>query len=166
MAISILRNVVALGVLAISPPLLATDSAPPLNALPNAAQYSTTMLPEREGVVSWKSFASVEQVTEGTQVVPRFSKEILNLDKRAVRIQGFILALEMGEQQKHFLVSAVPPHCPFCMPAGPDAIVEVFAKKPVRYSVDPIVVSGKLALLKNDPSGVLYRLIEAEPVDK
>jgi hypothetical protein len=66
--------------------------------------------------------------------------------------------------QRHFLIMAVPPHCPFCMPAGPDAIVEVRAKAPVTYAMEPLIFSGTLAVLKDDPSGVLYRLTEAEPV--
>jgi len=54
---------------------------------------------------------------------------------------------------------------PYCLPVGPDAIVEVFAKHPVRYGIDPIILGGKLAVLRNDPSGVLYRLTEAELVE-
>jgi hypothetical protein len=77
-------------------------------------------------------------------------------------VQGFIIPLDMGDRQKRFLLSAVPPHCPFCMPAGPDAIVEVIAKTPVKYSLEPIVVSGKFALVKDDATGVLYRLTDAE----
>jgi hypothetical protein len=51
------------------------------------------------------------------------------------------------------------------MTIGPDAIVEVFAKKAVRYSIEPIVVAGNLAVLRNDPSGVLYQLTDAELVE-
>jgi hypothetical protein len=96
--------------------------------------------------------------------VLQFSKGILGLDAKSVRVQGFILPLDVSEQQHHFLLSAVPPHCPFCMPAGPEAIVEVFSKKPVEYSIEPIIVSGKFAVLKNEPSGLLYRLTEGESI--
>ena len=68
------------------------------------------------------------------------------------------LPLDLGGDQKHFLIAAVPPHCPFCMPAGPDAVVEVFAKEPVAYGFVPIVVDGKLAVLRDDPNGLLYQL--------
>jgi hypothetical protein len=50
------------------------------------------------------------------------------------------------------------------MPAGPDAIVEVVAKKKIAYGFEPIIVSGKFAVLKDDPAGVLYRLTEAEAI--
>jgi hypothetical protein len=51
------------------------------------------------------------------------------------------------------------------MPAGPDAVIEVHAKTPVRYTFDPIVLSGRFAVLKDDPSGLLYRLADAAQVD-
>ena len=63
-----------------------------------------------------------------------------------------------------FLISAVPASCPFCMPAGPEAIVEVMSKAPIKFGFDPIVVAGKMAVLQNDQSGVLYRLTDAELV--
>ena len=53
----------------------------------------------------------------------------------------------------------------FCLPAGPDALVEVDAKTPVTYTFDPIVVSGNFAVVKDDPSGVLYRMTDAGRVD-
>ena len=97
-------------------------------------------------------------------MVPKFSQEVLNLDSKAVRVQGFILPLDIGDQQQHFLLSAVPPHCPFCMPAGPDAVVEVVAKKKVAYGFEPILLSGKFVVLRDDASGLLYRLTDAEPI--
>jgi uncharacterized protein len=45
-----------------------------------------------------------------------------------VKIQGFMMPLEMREQQSLFVLSAVPPTCSFCMPGGPEAVVEVPAK--------------------------------------
>jgi hypothetical protein len=126
--------------------------------------YSATLLPETEGVVSWKTLAQVEPIQQGHDMVLRFSKDILGLDAKPVRVQGFMLPLDLGDRQHHFLLSAVPPHCPFCLPAGPEAIVEVVAKKRVEYSFEPIVVSGKFAVLKSDPAGVLYRLTDAEAI--
>jgi hypothetical protein len=36
----------------------------------------------------------------------------------------------------------------------------------VSYGFEAIVVSGKFAVLRNDPSGVLYRMTEAEAVPR
>jgi hypothetical protein len=129
-----------------------------------AAQYSATILPEAKGVVSWTTLSQVEPIKEGDKIALKFSDQILGLDTKNVRVQGFILPLDLGDQQHHFLLSAVPPHCPFCLPAGPDAIVEVKAKERIDYSPDPVIIGGKFAVLENDPAGMLYRLTDAEPI--
>ncbi len=115
-------------------------------------------------MVSWRTLAQVQPVKQNGKMVAEFSKDILVLDKRDVRVQGCIIPLEMGGKQNRLLLSAVPPHCPFCLPAGPEAIVEVVTRTPVTYGFEPIVVAGKFAVFKADPSGVLYRLTDAEAV--
>ena len=140
---------------------LAVTPAVPPTGLPSATDYGATLLPERAGVVSWRTLAQVMPTQQGGKMLPEFSKEILTLDKREVKVQGFIIPLEMGDKQGRFLLSAVPPHCSFCMPAGPDAVVEVIARTPVKYGFEPIVVSGRFAVLRDDATGVLYRLTDA-----
>ena len=157
-------SVIGAAILAAALPVLALDTAIPPTGLPSAADYSSQLLPEIKGVVSWKTLSQVEPVKQGGKMVPQFSRDIMGLDKKDVRVQGFIIPLDMGDKQKHFLLSAVPPHCPFCMPAGPDTIVEVLAKKPLAYGFEPIVVAGRFAVLKDDPAGVLYRMTDAELV--
>jgi hypothetical protein len=161
-----LALVVGAGLLCAGLPLHALDTSVPATGLPSAADYAAQTLPELSGVVSWKTLAQVEPVKQGNKMVPRFSRDIMGLDKKDVRVQGFIIPLDMGDKQQHFLLSAVPPHCPFCLPAGPDAIVEVQAKQPVAYGFEPIVLAGRFAVLKDDPAGVLYRMTDAESVVK
>ena len=134
----------------------------PAAGLPSASQYSATLLPEREGVVSWRQLAGVEPVKVDGKMQPRFSPEILGLDRKTVRLQGFIVPLDMGDRQKRFLLTATPPHCSFCLPAGPDAIVEVVAKTAIKYGVEPIVMEGRFVVLQDDPNGLLYQLVDAE----
>ena len=157
-------SVIGAAILAAALPVRALDTGIPQTGLPSAADYSSQLLPEIKGVVSWKTLSQVEPVKQGGKMVPQFSRDIMGLDKKDVRVQGFIIPLDMGDKQKHFLLSAVPPHCPFCMPAGPDTIVEVLAKKPLAYGFEPVVVAGRFAVLKDDPAGVLYRMTDAELV--
>ena len=35
------------------------------------------------------------------------------------------------------------------------------AKEPVGYTFEPIIVAGRFSVLKDDPNGVLYRLVDA-----
>lgn len=133
--------------------------------LPSATSFSATLLPEREGVVSWQTLAKVQPVKQGGKMVYEYSSEILALDRKDVKVQGFMIPLDIGDKQRHFLLSAVPPHCSFCLPAGADAIVEVEATTPVTYTFDPIVVSGRFAVQKDDGSGVLFKMTGAGRVD-
>lgn len=123
--------------------------------------YAEKPLPEIKGVVSWKTLAEVTAVKQKDKFVPSFSKSITQLDKTEVRLQGFMLPLEPGERQKSFILSAMPPSCAFCMPGGPDAIVEVKAKTPIKYGYEPVVISGRFVVLRDDPTGLFYRLTDA-----
>lgn len=146
-------------------PVAALNTGVPGAGLPTANDYSGMVLPERADVVSWKTLSEVQPVKQGGKMVPEFSREILALDRKDVKVQGFMIPLDIGEKQKHFLISAVPPHCQFCLPAGPDALVEVQAKTAVTYSFDPIVIAGKFTVVKDDPSGVLYRMTDAGRIE-
>jgi hypothetical protein len=131
------------------------------HAMPSASEYSASLLPARDDVVSWKTLSHVRLVKQSETMVLNFSDEIIQLDQKDLRVQGFMMPLGPGLQQSHFLLSAVPPSCPFCVPAVAYEIVEVIAKKPVAFGVDPIVVGGKLSVLKHDPAGVIYRMSDA-----
>ena len=146
-------------------PVAALNTGIAGTGLPTASEYASGILPERAGVVSWKTLAQVEPLAKNGKMVPGFSKEILGLDRTDVKVQGFMIPLDIGDKQKRFLLSAVPPHCQFCLPAGPDEIVEVEAKTPVAYTFDPIVIAGKFSVVKDDASGILYRMTGAARVD-
>jgi len=142
-------------------PAHGVTTAIPAAGLPTANEYSTAMLPEQAGVVSWRTLAQVEMVQKGINLVPAFSKDILSLDATDVKLQGFVIPLEMGQAQKRFLIAAVPAECQFCMPAGPEAMVEVVARAPVKVGFAPIVLAGKFSVLKDEAGGLLYRLSDA-----
>jgi hypothetical protein len=146
-----------------------TDNAPlssPLGVPGQGAGYHDPRsafkpLEEKDGVVSWKLLSSVQTKSEKNRIAPVFSEAIRALNDKTVRVQGFMLPLEPGERQKHFLLSAVPTTCSFCVPAGPQGLIEVRSKLPVKYSIDPVVVEGKFAALTNDQYGLFYRVTEA-----
>ncbi|HVF63272.1 MAG TPA: DUF3299 domain-containing protein [Casimicrobiaceae bacterium] len=142
----------------------AVTNVPP-SGLPSASDFSAQILPERAGIVSWRTLAQVSPVKRGDKIVPEFTKEILALDRRDAKLQGFMIPLDVGDRQKRFLLTAVPTHCSFCLPAGPDSIVEIVAKTPVRYTFEPIVVSGRFSVLRDDSAGLLYRLTDAAQVE-
>lgn len=118
---------------------------------------------EKDGIVSWKLLSSVQTKMEKNRVVPIFPGPVQALNAKTVKVQGFMMPLEPGENQKHFLISSVPTTCSFCVPAGPEGLIEVRSKTPVKYSLEPVVLEGKLAVLEKDPYGLFYRITDAVP---
>lgn len=118
----------------------------------------------REGVVPWQTLASVTTKTEKNRVVPIFPRPVQALNNQTVKLEGFMMPLEPGDKQRHFLLSAVPTTCSFCVPAGPEGLVEVRSRTPVKYSLEPVLLEGRLAVLSNDPYGLYYRIVDAQPV--
>jgi hypothetical protein len=131
---------------------------------PAAGQAAPAPLAERKDVVSWRLLAQVELVKVKDRFQPQFSAGVAALDAKEVKLQGFMMPLQMGEKQSHFVLSATPQECAFCIPGGPESMVEVKAKQPIAYGMAPVVLSGRLAVLKDDPAGVFYRLTDAVPV--
>ncbi|HSF22549.1 MAG TPA: DUF3299 domain-containing protein [Burkholderiales bacterium] len=138
----------------------------PMDALLPPSPYLDKPLPELKGVVSWKTLGQVTPVRQQDRFIPKFSQDVSALDRKEVKLQGFMMPLDMGEKQKRFLLVAMPPTCAFCLPGGPDQLVEVVAKTPVKYGFEPVVVSGKFAVLKDDPMGLYYRLTDAVAVSQ
>ena len=121
---------------------------------------------DRSVQISWETLAQVSVTRQKDRYVPEFSKQILALDQREVKLKGFMMPLEPGMAQTHFLLSAQPPDCGFCMPGTAEQFAEVRAKVPVKVPSDVIVMSGKFSLVRDDSGGLLYRLTEAVVVNK
>ena len=135
----------------------AVTPVPDSGALMPASQF----LPEKPGFTSWRVLAQVELVKLNNKLLPSFAQTVSALDGKVIRVQGFMMPLDIGDKQRRFLLVAAPPHCSFCLPAGPDAMIEVRAKADVRYGFDAVSLSGKLQVLKDDPAGLYYRLVDA-----
>lgn len=116
---------------------------------------------DRSDVLSWSVLTAVKTKVEKNRVLPVFNTSITALDKKSQRVQGFMMPLEPGEKQKHFLLSSVPLTCSFCTPGGPESMVEVKTKTPVKYSLEVVVVEGQFAVLNDDPYGLYYRMTDA-----
>ena len=144
--------------LALALPAFAQHQLPP-----GADPSQFKPLPDRNDVVSWKLLSQVELVKQKDRYVPQFAAGVAALDQKEVKVQGFMMPLQMGDKQTHFVLSAMPQSCAFCLPGGPESLVEVKSKTPVKYTFEPVVLTGKLAVLKDDPTGVFYRLTDAVP---
>ena len=121
-------------------------------------------LKERADVVPWSVLTVVKTRTDKNKVLPVFGTSQLALNQKTQRIQGFMMPLEPGEKQRHFLLTSVPMTCGFCVPGGPESMVEVRTRTPVAYSLEPVVVEGKFQVLLDDKYGLFYRVTDAASV--
>ena len=150
-----------------------TQIAPAKNAAPgielpagqgagvHGANSPFAPLSERNDVVPWSVLTSVKTKNEKNRILPVFTRDQTALGDKIQRIQGFMMPLEPGEKQKHFLLSSVPLTCSFCTAGGPESMVEVKTKTPVKYSLEPVVVEGRFVVLNDDPYGLYYRVTDA-----
>jgi uncharacterized protein len=79
---------------------------------------------------------------------------------------GFLFPLESKLEHERFLAHRLAASCPFCLPAGPSQMVEVFCKDPVEFSDGAIVLAGTFETLKDHPSGMYYRMRGAELLER
>ncbi|MDP1742749.1 DUF3299 domain-containing protein [Polaromonas sp.] len=121
-------------------------------------------LAPRTDVVPWSVLTDVKTKNEKNRILPVFTASQMGMNDKTQRIQGFMMPLEPGKKQRHFLLSSVPLSCSFCLPGGPESMVEVKTRTPVEYSMEPVVVEGRLQVLHDDPYGLYYRINDAVTV--
>lgn len=93
---------------------------------------------------------------------PQFPQPVQALNGRPVRVAGYMMPLENGARQSHFVLLAYPPGCPFHMHAMPNQFIEVRASAPVPLQeARPTILTGTLQLTGQDESGIFYRLVNA-----
>ncbi len=98
--------------------------------------------------------------------VPVFGKEIQALEGKEVTIKGYIIPVEGYKGHKEFIFSAFPYNmCFFCGGAGPETVMEVYAKDPVEYTAEAVTLKGKLTLNATDINRLMYGLIDASLIE-
>lgn len=122
------------------------------------------------GGTSWKTLESTrlnDRTDPRTRIIytkPIFPPAIQALAGKQIKVAGWMMPLENGTRQKHFVLLGYPPGCPFHMHALPNQFIEVYAAVPVRVDeMNPTVITGTLELTGQDESGIFYRLRNARP---
>lgn len=114
------------------------------------------------GGTPWSLLESTREIQRTERGViysrPVFPPAVQALGGKRVRVAGWMMPLQQGERQTHFVLLAYPPGCPFHLHAGPTQFVEVKAPQGVAFSYDSIVIEGTLELLGQDESGIFYRI--------
>ncbi|MEM6265451.1 MAG: hypothetical protein AAGI38_23315 [Bacteroidota bacterium] len=90
---------------------------------------------------------------------PIFPEEVMALNGKEITITGYIIPLE--DDIGYFAFSAFPyENCFFCGNAGMETVMEVYAKKPLKYSPKAITIRGKLKINEEDIVSHLMYILE------
>ena len=124
-----------------------------------------------DGVIGWDVLGEMDVEVEVLGPLRSvfhvdYTERVKALDGQEVRVMGFLYPLEGGLRHACFLLTAWPPSCPFCLPAGPSQMVEVLCEEPVEFGEGAILMAGRLSVLEDDPSGMYYRMDNARLVER
>jgi hypothetical protein len=114
------------------------------------------------GGTSWALLESTEEVQrESAGMVyskPRFPQQVRALQGKKIKVSGYMLPLQNGARQSHFVLLAYPPDCPFHLNPAPDQFIEIRVAQPVPVREGVMTVEGVLVLGGEDESGVFYKM--------
>lgn len=118
---------------------------------------------------TWKTLAKITYVKEYDEIMgfkidkPVFSDPVKELaDGGEVTVKGYIIPVEGYKSHTEFIFSAYPYNmCFFCGGAGPETVMEVLSKEPVKYTAEQVTLKGKLILNSDDINRLMYLLEDA-----
>jgi hypothetical protein len=129
------------------------------------AVYSQSSLKDN----TWKTLSRITFKKQYDEVlglkidVPVFGLEVKSLEGKEVTVKGYIIPTDGYKSQKEFVFSAFPySMCFFCGGAGPETVMEVVSKEPIKYTSEPIYLRGTLKLNGSDVNRLIYSLEKAE----
>lgn len=131
-----------------------------------ADALSQYMPPAPDGAVSWHTLGkATEKFDEQTgEISVIYPNDVKPLDGQIIKIKGFMFPLEADDKSTHFLFTALPPSCPFCLPAGPSYAMDVHTKTPIAFTYDALFLEGQLQLLHGQGEQMLYYQLNAAEV--
>jgi len=125
--------------------------------------------PTPKGGVSWSVLEATGETTRKDDQgyilsKPLFTSTVKGLEGKRIKVSGWMMPLENGSTQKHFVLLAYPPGCPFHFHAAPNQFIEVYADSAFPTNETKMfTVSGVLELTGQDESGIFYRMRLAKP---
>lgn len=157
---------VALALLA-APIALFAQGAPDRTLKPSESIWKPAPTPP--GGVAWSVLEATKEVTRKDEKnlirsKPVFPASVKALAGKRIKLNGYMLPLQNGTNQTHFVLLAYPPDCPFHLNPMPMQFVEVRAASPVKVSYDVRTIEGVLTLHGEDEKGIFYKFTEAKEI--
>jgi len=116
-------------------------------------------------LILWGQLAKVGLTRSSGRYHVTFLPPVSALDGKTVTLVGFMTTVHPGTLHTQFLLSDRPILCRDCHSApDPSGIVEVNIRVAEPATTSPVRVQGKLQLVKDNPNGLIYRLLDARVV--
>lgn len=155
--------------------LLAAPTAAPVAAFAQSTPDRTLKpsesvwkpAPTPPGGVAWAVLESTKEVTRKDEKnlirsKPLFPAQVKALAGKRIKLNGYMLPLQNGTNQTHFVLLAYPPDCPFHLNPLPMQFIEVRTETPVKVSYDVRTIEGVLSLHGEDEQGIFYKFSAAK----
>jgi len=98
----------------------------------------------------------------GELYLPVFGDKIKKLEGKTITADGYIIPFEGMFKPEHIILSSLPlAECFFCGSGGPETVMEVMLKNPIKYTSKRVQVKGTLVLNSKDPEKLMYILKDA-----
>ena len=124
---------------------------------------------DESGSKTWKTLSKItyrKQFDEllGFKIdIPVFSDDVKALEGKEIVVKGYIIPTEGYKSHTEFVFSAFPYNmCFFCGGAGPETVMEVIAKDPIKFTAEAVSIRGILELNEDDINRLMYILKEVE----
>lgn len=160
----IVRPLLLLMLLASAPATATAQSRP---AAPTESVWKPAATPP--GGVAWAVLESTKEITRTGKngyvySKPDFPAQVQALKGKTVKVSGYMMPLQNGKTQTHFVLLAYPPDCPFHLNPSPMQFIEVKTSKALAFDYGVKTVEGTLELLGQDEGGVFYRIYDGRPL--
>ena len=117
---------------------------------------------------TWRTLAEVTYIKKYDEFLgfdidyPVFSEGVKDLEGKEIVLSGYIIPVQGYKSHTEFIFSALPFNmCFFCGGAGPETVLEVKAKEPIKFTAESITIKGKLKLHADDIDRLMYEVEEA-----
>lgn len=117
---------------------------------------------ERAGVLPW---SLLQKTNFNNFTAPAtIPAALAALNNSIVSIEGYIMPFEDVAQSQNFLLTALPAHCPYCLPGGMAGLVTVNTTSPIDTTGGKTVtLTGTLSIDAAQPEGFVFTLQNATP---
>ncbi|MEP7323732.1 MAG: hypothetical protein ABI761_17535 [Saprospiraceae bacterium] len=133
---------------------------------------SSSILSAQNSSATWNTLGKITFTKEYDAALgfkidkPVFGDEVKSLANKIVEVKGYIIPTDGYKSHTEFILSAFPYNmCFFCGGAGPETVMEIYAKTPVKFTSEAVTLRGKLSLNSDDVNRLIYSMVEVEQID-